>query len=510
MKTTFFRLSFVIALCSLFFVGCQKDNLLEGTDYNTLITVKGSNAKTSYNPLNGGVSWTDGDKISVVRGSTSTTNSFAEFTLLDVDDDGTATFGGTIPDDAPVADYVAVYPSQSDLVNDARKVTLTAIRTSQTLKQGSFAEGDNTAMGYNSITTMQFRNVGGLAKIAIRGTTAIKSIRITSNVSGQKLSGKGTIDLQSDDWAIDWVDDASYNYIEAVAPSQSTGFDVSQGNTFYLVLPPCTLSNYTITITDINDKPHSKHYTTPVTISRATVTKFGAFDVDGLAPSFSSYVVPSNEIWYRTASGNVWGPEANSEWQGHTIVSNTYSNGMGKIVLDGNLTSLGNSAISGNNDVTELYLPASFTTFTHYYGVSQMGGLYRLEMPGVESIYMLGLYWLDSMREIVLPASLTSLSNPCLDYMRNLTCVRFMKSDEIYSLSDRLVGAIEVYNNLVATSTDERQIRRAKENVEDEAPFAACPISIIYVPSTLLDDYEADATWSSYMDFLGAVFVGVN
>lgn len=512
MKKTFFSLTLLTAFCSLLFVGCDKENLLEGTNYNTIITVKGSSAKTSYNPANGSVSWTAGDKISVIRGNSSSTNAFADFTLIEVDSRGVASFGGNIPEDAPEADYVAVYPCQESLVNEGRHVTLTAIRTNQTLKQGSFGEGDNTSMGYNSSTTMEFRNVGGLAKIAVRGSVAVKSIRITSNVSGQKLSGRGTIDVQSDDLAITWDANNSYNYVEAQAADQTTGFDVSQGNTFYIVLPPCTLSNYTITIVDGENETHTQDYTTPIIISRATVTKLGAFDinpVDPNLPQFTMTGIPANEIWYRTTSGNVWGPSTGATLSGCTVVSNTYENGIGKIVLSSSLTNLGNSTLADNSDITELYFSTSLTEINGLYAIEQLYNLIRLELPGIQSIRESGLYWFNNLEQIVIPASLNTLNKGFIYFAKELKYIRFMKSDAIYSLPSDLESALDTYEVYVRTIEDEMELEMLLNLVEQKAPFRDCSIEKIYVPRNLLSAYQNNTLWSRYMDFLGAEFVGV-
>lgn len=502
MKKTFFSLTLLTAFCSLLFVGCDKENLLEGTNYNTIITVKGSSAKTSYNSANGSVSWTAGDKISVIRGNSSSTNAFADFTLIEVDSRGVASFGGNIPEDAPEADYVAVYPCQESLVNEGRHVTLTAIRTDQTLKQGSFGEGDNTSMGYNSSTTMEFRNVGGLAKIAVRGSVAVKSIRITSNVNGQKLSGRGTIDVQSDDLAITWDANNSSDYVEAKAADQTTGFDVSQGNTFYIVLPPCTLSDYTITIVDGENERHTQNYTTPIIISRATVTKLGAFDINPVDPNLPQFTmtedIPENEIWYRTASGNVWGPSVGATLSGCTVVSNTYENGIGKIVLSSPLTYLGEEALTENIDITELYFSTSLIEIGDWFAISKLYYLTRLELPGIQSIGMKGLYWFDHLEQIVIPASLNTLNINFIENASNLKYIRFMKSDTIYLLPSELADALTI----------EDEWERGW-SVEMYAPFLNCSIEKIYVPQDLLSAYQNDPLWSRYMDFLDAVFVGV-
>lgn len=297
MKRKTFTLCLLAALCGTAFVGCQKDNL-SGQSHNTIITVLPGNAKTHLNPADYSVKWDEGDQISVSRGNTTTTNAFSTFTLLwPLEQNGEARFAGDIT--ATEGIYYAIYPAQQNLSVSGETLTCEPIRTHQTLTPGTFGRGDNTAVGYNDNTTMRFRNVGGLAKLTLSGAATVKSVRITNNATtGNTLSGRGTIDLIEDDYSlpIEWASTGTYNYVEATA---ADGIDVNNPTIFYIVLPPCTLSNYTITIKDadgntIVDKTITAN---PVTISRATITTLGQFNVEPYGPA-------SNQIWYTTTDNN--------------------------------------------------------------------------------------------------------------------------------------------------------------------------------------------------------------
>ena len=281
MKHKIYNIALLAALCGTVFVGCKKDNPLEGTNYNTIITVKNGDAKTYYNPEDGSVLWHEDDTISVTRGS----NDFSDFILSDLTD-GVATFIGTIPEDITSGYYYGIYPNQDNLsVDEDHNLYCEVIRAEQTLTPGTFGKGDNTSVGCNDNTSMQFRNVGGLAKIAVKGDIAIKSITITDN-DGQKLSGHGAINVFStSNLNISWDNANSSNTVTAKTVNQTSGVDVSNGVYFYIVLPPCALSNYTVTITDVNNNTHTTHFTssTPVVISRAKVSMLGGFSVNTLA-----------------------------------------------------------------------------------------------------------------------------------------------------------------------------------------------------------------------------------
>ena len=271
-------LGVVVLLCSLVLVGCQKEDeevAKPAKHYNTIITVKSDdgNTKTHYNPSNGAVIWDGDDQISVARG-----NVFAAepFELIS-DAEGVATFGGDLSS-VTEGSYYAIYPAQEGLTIDNGHLSCVAVQPQQTLTENTFGKGCNTAVGFNSTTTMKFRNVGGLAKIAVRGKVNIKSIRIT-NKTGQKLAGRGTIDILDKDRPIVWDEDNSQTYVEAVAPDLETGISVDGGRIFYIVLPPCTLTDYDIDITTVDGFVHHKNITTATVISRSAVTMLGAFEV---------------------------------------------------------------------------------------------------------------------------------------------------------------------------------------------------------------------------------------
>lgn len=72
-------------------------------------------------------------------------------------------------------------------------------------------------------------------------------------------------------------------------------------------------------------------------------------------------IPPSNQIWYKTSDGNPitfasWAPPFNAQ-----VISNTYSEGMGIIVCNSNITAI-NSWGLGKDNLTDAYLPDSITS----------------------------------------------------------------------------------------------------------------------------------------------------
>ena len=360
------------ALGGMAFVGCEKDDPLAGKDYNTIITVKNSDAKTHYD--NGAVVWDEGDQIRVVRGNSSASNPVSTFDLeWPLGDNGVARFYGTIPEGASSdAAYFALYPAQDNVEVDGGEVTCEAIPHTQTLTTNTFGKGNNTSVGYHQSTTMQFRNVGGLAKIAVRGTEGVKSITITA--SGSTLSGRGTIDVMDEDLPITWATGGIYDNVEATAASP---ISVVEPKFFFVVLPPCTMSSYIVTITDENDYRHSRIFDTPVTISRAKVAMLGAFEVRSTVPT-----VPNEYQICYTATSKL---ENVSFFAGAIRHQYDPETDRGCVTFSSTVTSIPNNAFEENQAINSITLPSTVITIGEF-AFSGCSYLFDATLPGVQTI----------------------------------------------------------------------------------------------------------------------------
>ena len=283
------------ALCGTAFVGCRKDDFVDISKYKTIITVQSTQSKTHYNPNDGSVHWDAGDEISVARG---TTFAAEPFTLIDTAN-GVARFGGDLSG-VSSGSYFAIYPAQENLsISNTGVLTCEVVKTHQTLTESTFGRGNNTSVGFNDATTMQFRNVGALAKIAVRGNAVIKSIKIIDN-DHQSLSGHGNIDVMNNLG----ISFDAYNSVDSVVAHAPTaaGISLNAPKWFYIVLPPCTLRNYTLVLTDINGYNHCVEYTdTSVVVERSKVVMLGAFEVDDAVRVFSV----GNGVKVKFAHGNL-------------------------------------------------------------------------------------------------------------------------------------------------------------------------------------------------------------
>ena len=83
--------------------------------------------------------------------------------------------------------------------------------------------------------------------------------------------------------------------------------------------------------------------------------------------------VPSNQIWYTSADGNVVIPNDSDVFRAR-IVSNIYENGKGVITFDGNVTTIGYEAFLGCESLTSIIIPEGVTTIggNAFYGCESL------------------------------------------------------------------------------------------------------------------------------------------
>lgn len=307
----------VVAMASMF-CGCKKEEAtLPQLSIPTTISVP-SNAKTTLEE--GEVHWSERDEIAVVKGNSSSDNPIEPFTLTSGAGTSGATFTGVVHRDGSEP-YYAVYPLKSFLSVNEGVAYVEAVRHRQTLRSGSFGDGDNVSVGMSHNTTMSFMNVGGLAKLMVSGEAKVSSISIVS-YDNQILSGRGFIDLNESIPTIQWMqpiaDEANtFSSVIADASGYNEGISVSGGEVFYIVMPPVTLHKYTVSITDekgvVTNFPFSD---TSVTINRARIKNLGTFKVETVT-----------EIYY--AAQERIDPEV--PFGDAILVSNEFSGGKGRM-----------------------------------------------------------------------------------------------------------------------------------------------------------------------------------
>lgn len=374
--------------------GCQKE---EEDGIPTVIHI--TPAKTYYQA--GRVLWDEGDQIAVIRGIGSDFHPF-EVSRESVGSDN-GTFTGTVSSDQ--GNYHVVYPYREGETYsvDNAGLHITAIRPRQTLCHGTFGRGDNVSVGVSENTDVFLQNLGGLLKIQVQGAGLLKAIRITDN-DGQKLAGAAVVPLYGDDRLSVHFESNATNSILAEAPGSP--FNLLAGETFFVVRPPITLHNYTITLIDNHNWVDEHEYTDAnLTIGRSEVKSISLTAHD---------FVDKTCLRYRTNDGSSLETQINAiaSANGTTVtITGSASEGW-KASFATPITVLPNNVFENCSTLTSITLPNTLTTIGKV--AFLYSGITSITIPyGVTSIGDGAFKRCESMTDIVLPTSLDTLS----DYM---------------------------------------------------------------------------------------------
>ena len=144
-------------------------------------------------------------------------------------------------------------------------------------------------------------------------------------------------------------------------------------------------------------------------------------NVDGDLP-------PANEIWYTSTDGEVVEPYCQMDWSGGSvfgsfIVSNTYENGKGVIVFDGDVTSIGEVAFAECESLASVTIPDSVTSIG-YWAFTGCSSLTSVTIPdSVTSIRVQAFYWCESLASVIIPESVTEIGGAAFEGCSSLASV---------------------------------------------------------------------------------------
>ena len=130
----------------------------------------------------------------------------------------------------------------------------------------------------------------------------------------------------------------------------------------------------------------------------------------------------SNEIFYTSTDGNIVNPYDGNVFGG-IIISNTYNNGVGVIVFDRPITTIGSSAFSYCYSLTSVTIPSSVTTI----GSSAFSYCYSLTSVTIpDSVTSIGdwaFYECSSLTSVTIPDSVTTIRGYTFAGCSSLTSV---------------------------------------------------------------------------------------
>ena len=318
--------------------------------------------------------------------------------------------------------YVVVaYPYNEEyIISPATGNLETMLPAVQHYAVDSYGVGDNLMVSCSEFTQFSLKSVCGWLKLQLTGNgEVVKGIKFRGN-NGEQVAGLIHVDTKSAEATL---------YSEEVAPDDNgnangslvidgamatevmlycdEGVTLSSETTaFYIALPPQTFEEgFTVDIECDGYKPMTLSTTNTLTIERNHIQPMASVEHD------ASPIVPNNQIWYTSYDGNVV-ERSNTNAFGANIISNTYNNGKGVIIFDGDVTTIGEDAFWGCTSLTSVNIPDSVTTIG-------------------ESAF----YECESLTSVNIPDSVTEIGDNAFEDCRRLTRVTI--PDSVTTIGDR-------------------------------------------------------------------------
>ena len=193
------------------------------------------------------------------------------------------------------------------------------------------------------------------------------------------------------------------------------------------------------------------------------------------------------EIWYVswTSAALKFGDDTGT---GANIVSNTYENGKGVIVFDGDVTAIPSSLFQGSSGLRNIWLPGTVKEIAYqaFSGCSTLLNIYLQE--GLKVIGSDAFRNCSSLRKLALPSTLETLGQSVIRGDNMLP--QLVIPESIVSLGDyALYGSTGLTSISFLADTPPTLGFRALDETND------CPV---YIPSSSMDKYKTAPRWKDY------------
>ena len=294
------------------------------------------------------VYWVPGDEIKVFAGSSS-----ARFST-DIDDIyTTCRFTGNV---AAADRYYALYPYMEDASFDGKviKATVPAV---QTAKEGNVSNGLLFSAGVSSKNgDILFRNLLSGVSFTLKSGD-VKYVELKGN-GGEMIAGG--INVSIDDNSVKTEASGSGDTVIRLLPPGGGTF--TPGAQYYIMcIPNVFKKGLTLEMTNSEDCVATLSIDRPIELNRSTFG-FRALADDGLVYAGGGFpegeVPPDNEIWYTTLDNKSLIAKVN-EQGGQTLVSHTFSKGMGVLRFSGPVTRFDGLLYAYDNATTDDLLRVS-------------------------------------------------------------------------------------------------------------------------------------------------------
>ncbi len=300
MKTT--RLIF-IALLSFMAAQCSTDEMQPDPDtdpgsgtVNLTLRSAATDTRTSL-AGDGSVEWGPDDCVWVNGNS---------YPVLPDGEDPTK---ATVENVASAKDFLASFPDGL-WINDNGSYAV-YIHENQTYSESSFGPVDNPMVAYSTSTDLQFRNVGGVVRIAVRGSQSVLNVAFIAN---DLNPAAGNLLIPAEDIQTGALADEYSDFDEAgagweriyLSPYDPVTLSPSETTFDFVVAPRTYKGGFSVYVEDTEGNVAGHSTTGDFTVLRSTLNPMTAFDFEPLSEpevSLSSATATSFEVTVSAPSG---------------------------------------------------------------------------------------------------------------------------------------------------------------------------------------------------------------
>ena len=207
--------------------------------------------------------------------------------------------------------------------------------------------------------------------------------------------------------------------------------------------------------------------------------------VDTYVEAWSEYAFrittakPGNEIQYTSTDGQIvtpciFDPTGAGRFPdpvdvfGADIVSNTYVDGKGVIVFDGDVTAVGENAFAGCSNLASITLPETVTSIgnTAFFNCSNLTDIAL--QPGIVSIGRGAFRDCSSLESIVIPSTVTSIGRSIFAGCTGLMGIEVKSGNQVYA-SARSNAIYEISTMTLIAGCASTEIRDGVKAIDDYA-----------------------------------------
>ena len=277
--------------------------------------------------------WSGNELIAVYSDNSSDP---ARFALKSGQNSRKATFAGPVSGRR----YIALYPFENGGKHNEGSVSLT-LTAVQNYKKGSFGEGAFPMLAVSSSNSLYFKNLCAVLKVSVTGRYTVQSITFIANDEGMAVSGQASVSTSNPEAPALVMEGGGSPKVQLVVPevklSEQTATD------FYIVVPPGTYKRGITLKIKTSEGTVTRSTDTDLVFKRSELRAIPAFECSGAQVDPTD--LPDNTIWYKTENGQPINIRTYAF--ASPIVSHTYKDGRGEIVLREGITTISAEAFSG-------------------------------------------------------------------------------------------------------------------------------------------------------------------